>query len=92
MPLWRLRNGANPTGSYTPGGEGRPNGRTNPRTRVVRTTCDVACELRGPVVGDLMAHLALRWYGVTDETLEVVWPDAAGHVEAQVVSTIPERR
>jgi len=39
-----------------------------------------------------MAHLALRWYGVTDETLEVVWPDAAGHVEAQVVSTIPERR
>ncbi len=51
---------------------------------------DVACELRGPVVGDVAAHFALRWREVTGETLAVSWPDAAGDVEAQIVSTIPE--
>ena len=51
---------------------------------------DVASELRGPAVGDVAAHFALRWAEVTGETLEVVWPEAAGDVEAQIVSTIPE--
>ena len=51
---------------------------------------DVASELRGPAVGDVAAHLALRWREVTGETLDVTWPEAAGDVEAQIVSTIPE--
>jgi phosphatidylserine/phosphatidylglycerophosphate/cardiolipin synthase-like enzyme len=51
---------------------------------------DVASELRGPVVGDVAAHLALRWREVTGEALDVTWPEAAGDVEAQIVSTIPE--
>ncbi len=51
---------------------------------------DVASELRGPAVGDVAAHFALRWRQVTGEALEVRWPDAAGDVEAQIVSTIPE--
>jgi len=51
---------------------------------------DVASELRGPAVGDVAAHLALRWREVTGEILDVTWPEAAGDVEAQVVSTIPE--
>ena len=51
---------------------------------------DVASELRGPAVGDVAAHFALRWRGVTGEALDVTWPDVAGDVEAQIVSTIPE--
>jgi phosphatidylserine/phosphatidylglycerophosphate/cardiolipin synthase-like enzyme len=51
---------------------------------------DVASELRGPTVGDVAAHFALRWREVTSETLDVSWPEAAGGVEAQIVSTIPE--
>ncbi len=51
---------------------------------------DVASELRGPVVGDVAAHLALRWREVTGEALDVTWPEVAGDVEAQIVSTIPE--
>jgi phosphatidylserine/phosphatidylglycerophosphate/cardiolipin synthase-like enzyme len=53
---------------------------------------DVAGELRGPAVGDVSAHLALRWREVTGETLDVRWPDVAGDVEAQIVSTVPEHR
>jgi phosphatidylserine/phosphatidylglycerophosphate/cardiolipin synthase-like enzyme len=52
---------------------------------------DVASELRGPAVGDVAAHFALRWGEVTGETLEVTRPEAAGDVEAQIVATIPER-
>jgi phosphatidylserine/phosphatidylglycerophosphate/cardiolipin synthase-like enzyme len=51
---------------------------------------DAASELRGPLVGDVAAHLALRWREVTGETLDVTWPEAAGAVQAQLVSTIPE--
>ena len=51
---------------------------------------DVASELRGPVVGDVAAHFALRWREVTGEALDVTRPEAAGEVEAQIVSTIPE--
>ncbi len=60
--------------------------------RRVRGWHDVACELHGPIVGDVAAHLALRWRQVTGESLPVVYPAAAGDVEAQLVTTIPERR
>jgi phosphatidylserine/phosphatidylglycerophosphate/cardiolipin synthase-like enzyme len=53
---------------------------------------DVACELRGPAAGDVAAHIALRWREVTGEALAVTWPEGAGDVQAQIVSTIPERR
>ena len=59
--------------------------------RRVRGWHDVACELRGPIVGDVAAHIALRWREVTGESLPVAYPDAAGDVEAQLVTTIPER-
>ena len=51
---------------------------------------DVASKLHGPVVGDVAAHLALRWREVTGETLDVTRPEAAGDVQAQIVTTIPE--
>ncbi len=60
--------------------------------RRVRGWHDVACELRGPIVGDVAAHIALRWREVTGETLKVHRPAPAGDVEAQIVSTVPERR
>jgi phosphatidylserine/phosphatidylglycerophosphate/cardiolipin synthase-like enzyme len=59
--------------------------------RRLRGWHDVACELRGPVVGDVTAHIALRWHEVSGETLAVSWPHEAGEIEAQIVSTIPER-
>jgi phosphatidylserine/phosphatidylglycerophosphate/cardiolipin synthase-like enzyme len=59
--------------------------------RRLRGWHDVACELRGPIVGDVAAHLALRWGQVTGERLSVAHPAAAGDVEAQLVTTIPER-
>jgi phosphatidylserine/phosphatidylglycerophosphate/cardiolipin synthase-like enzyme len=52
---------------------------------------DAATVLHGPAVGDVAAHLALRWHGVTGESLAVTWPQASGSIEAQIVSTIPER-
>ena len=58
--------------------------------RRVRGWHDVACELRGPVVGDVAAHIALRWRQVTGETLPAVHPAEGGDVRAQLVSTIPE--
>jgi phosphatidylserine/phosphatidylglycerophosphate/cardiolipin synthase-like enzyme len=58
--------------------------------RRLRGWHDVACELRGPIVGDVAAHLALRWGQVTGESLPVAYPAAAGNVEAQLVTTIPE--
>jgi phosphatidylserine/phosphatidylglycerophosphate/cardiolipin synthase-like enzyme len=58
--------------------------------RRLRGWHDAACELHGPVVGDVAAHIALRWREVSGETLSVRWPEAAGDVEAQIVSTIPE--
>ena len=53
---------------------------------------DVTSELRGPVVGDVATHFSLRWREVTGEHLDVTWPDPAGRVKAQIVSTIPEHR
>jgi phosphatidylserine/phosphatidylglycerophosphate/cardiolipin synthase-like enzyme len=58
--------------------------------RRVRGWHDVACELHGPIVGDVAAHIALRWRQVTGETLPAVHPAEAGGVRAQLVSTIPE--
>jgi phosphatidylserine/phosphatidylglycerophosphate/cardiolipin synthase-like enzyme len=52
---------------------------------------DAAVLLRGPAVGDVAAHLALRWRGVTGEDLAVGRPAAAGEIEAQLVTTVPER-
>jgi phosphatidylserine/phosphatidylglycerophosphate/cardiolipin synthase-like enzyme len=53
---------------------------------------DVASELRGPVVGDVAAHFALRWREVTGEDLEVERPGPAGGLTAQLVTTVPEGR
>jgi phosphatidylserine/phosphatidylglycerophosphate/cardiolipin synthase-like enzyme len=58
--------------------------------RRVRGWHDAACKLRGPIVGDVAAHIALRWREVTGETLPGVRPGEAGDVEAQLVATVPE--
>ena len=60
--------------------------------RRVRGWHDVACELRGPVVGDVAAHIALRWREITGEAIPVSAPPPAGDLQAQLVSTVPERR
>jgi phosphatidylserine/phosphatidylglycerophosphate/cardiolipin synthase-like enzyme len=52
---------------------------------------DAAAELRGPAVGDVAAHFALRWAEVTGEELEQVAPAPVGSHEVQVVRTTPER-
>ena len=46
--------------------------------------------LRGPVVGDVAAHVALRWRGVTGERLAVSGA-GVGEIEARIVATVPER-
>jgi phosphatidylserine/phosphatidylglycerophosphate/cardiolipin synthase-like enzyme len=52
---------------------------------------DVAVELRGPTVGDVAAHLRMRWAQVTHEVLpRPAAPAPAGDVTAQFVTTIPE--
>jgi phosphatidylserine/phosphatidylglycerophosphate/cardiolipin synthase-like enzyme len=51
---------------------------------------DAAARLEGPIVGDVAAHIALRWREVTGE--EIPAPDgqpAAGSTKAQFVRTIP---
>jgi phosphatidylserine/phosphatidylglycerophosphate/cardiolipin synthase-like enzyme len=61
--------------------------------RRVRGWHDVACELRGPIVGDVAAHLAMRWRQVTGEAIPVSAPlPTTGTVQAQLVSTVPEGR
>jgi phosphatidylserine/phosphatidylglycerophosphate/cardiolipin synthase-like enzyme len=53
---------------------------------------DVASVLRGPAVGDVAAHFAMRWAEVTGERLpRQSSPRAVGEVELQVVRTVPER-
>jgi phosphatidylserine/phosphatidylglycerophosphate/cardiolipin synthase-like enzyme len=53
---------------------------------------DVATRLRGPVVGDVHAHVAQRWEAITGERVEPA-PDhaRAGDAELQIVRTLPER-
>jgi len=53
---------------------------------------DASTRLRGPLVGDVAAHFALRWEKVAGEALAL--PDEAapaGDVEAQLTRTMPER-
>ena len=52
---------------------------------------DAACELRGPIVGDVAAHVATRWLQLTGERLPVSRPEPAGDLRAQLVATVPER-
>jgi phosphatidylserine/phosphatidylglycerophosphate/cardiolipin synthase-like enzyme len=69
---------------------------------------DVGSELRGPIVGDALEHLALRWQAVTGETIvehPVSWNAATGNghragasggarhdVTLQFATTVPEHR
>jgi phosphatidylserine/phosphatidylglycerophosphate/cardiolipin synthase-like enzyme len=50
---------------------------------------DVAMRIEGPLVGDVAAHLALRWHEVTGERVETTVPGPAGNVTAQFVRTVP---
>ena len=53
---------------------------------------DVASVLRGPAVGDVSAHFAMRWAEVTGERLPPpTLPTAVGQASLQVVRTVPER-
>jgi phosphatidylserine/phosphatidylglycerophosphate/cardiolipin synthase-like enzyme len=52
---------------------------------------DVTTLLRGPIVDDVARHFAMRWHEVTEQRLrEPVPPVEHGHVEVQLVRTIPE--
>ncbi len=52
---------------------------------------DASTCVRGPAVGDVVAHFAARWREVTGEQLEQTPPPApAGDIELQVVRTVPE--
>ena len=51
---------------------------------------DATSRLEGTAVGDVAAHLALRWQEVTGETLDPgPAPKPAGETELQVVRTVP---
>ena len=53
---------------------------------------DAAARIEGPVVADVADHFRLRWHEVTDEQLPPPpVPAPAGHVELQLVRTVPER-
>jgi phosphatidylserine/phosphatidylglycerophosphate/cardiolipin synthase-like enzyme len=53
---------------------------------------DATSRLRGPAVADVAAHFRLRWHEVTgDELPQPTPPIGAGHVELQVVRTVPEK-
>jgi phosphatidylserine/phosphatidylglycerophosphate/cardiolipin synthase-like enzyme len=52
---------------------------------------DAAAELRGPAVGDVADHFALRWSEVTEERLATARPEPAGEHAVQIVQTIPEK-
>ena len=52
---------------------------------------DASSLLRGPIVGDVAAHFALRWEAVKGEALELPETLApAGEVTAQFIRTVPE--
>jgi phosphatidylserine/phosphatidylglycerophosphate/cardiolipin synthase-like enzyme len=50
---------------------------------------DAAARVEGPIVADVAAHIALRWFEVTGERLQVHEQPAAGEVTAQFVRTVP---
>jgi phosphatidylserine/phosphatidylglycerophosphate/cardiolipin synthase-like enzyme len=51
---------------------------------------DAALRIEGPLVGDVAAHLALRWREVTGEPLPAgTSPVRAGSITAQFVRTVP---
>jgi len=51
---------------------------------------DAASRIEGPLVGDVAAHLALRWREVTGEQLDVTCDDESrGGLRAQFVRTVP---
>lgn len=53
---------------------------------------DVAMRLRGPAVVDVASHFVQRWSEVTGEFLpDPVEPPPEGHIEVQVLRTVPER-
>jgi phosphatidylserine/phosphatidylglycerophosphate/cardiolipin synthase-like enzyme len=53
---------------------------------------DVASVLRGPAVGDVARHFAMRWAEAAGERLPPSSsPAAVGEAEVQVVRTVPER-
>jgi phosphatidylserine/phosphatidylglycerophosphate/cardiolipin synthase-like enzyme len=51
---------------------------------------DVGTRVRGPAVGDVAEHFAMRWKEVTGEQLAVASPPAAGPSTVQVVRTVAE--
>jgi phosphatidylserine/phosphatidylglycerophosphate/cardiolipin synthase-like enzyme len=52
---------------------------------------DASSRLRGPIVGDVAAHFAMRWEAVRGEALELPGTLApAGDVTAQLTRTVPE--
>ena len=51
---------------------------------------DAAVRVRGPLVGDVARHIAMRWEAATGQALGVEDRPAAGDVEAQLVRTLPE--
>jgi phosphatidylserine/phosphatidylglycerophosphate/cardiolipin synthase-like enzyme len=51
---------------------------------------DAACRIEGPLVGDVAAHIAMRWREVTGEPLPAgTAPPPAGDTTAQFVRTVP---
>lgn len=51
---------------------------------------DVGTRLRGPAVGDVAAHFAMRWREVSGEQLTVTAPPEAGASTVHVVRTVAE--
>jgi phosphatidylserine/phosphatidylglycerophosphate/cardiolipin synthase-like enzyme len=53
---------------------------------------DATSLLRGPAVADVADHFRLRWREITGEHLpETDPPSETGHLEVQIVRTVPER-
>jgi phosphatidylserine/phosphatidylglycerophosphate/cardiolipin synthase-like enzyme len=52
---------------------------------------DASSCVRGPAVGDVVAHFAARWRAVTGEQIEQPPPAPAGDIELQVVRTVPDK-
>jgi phosphatidylserine/phosphatidylglycerophosphate/cardiolipin synthase-like enzyme len=51
---------------------------------------DASSRIAGPLVGDVAAHIALRWLEVTGERIELECDDSVqGSVRAQFVRTVP---
>jgi phosphatidylserine/phosphatidylglycerophosphate/cardiolipin synthase-like enzyme len=52
---------------------------------------DASARVEGPLVGDVAAHIAERWWEIAGERLPLPSPVEAGSVQAQLVRTVPER-